>query len=95
MENVVYLHLLRNGFQVYVGKTADKEIDFMAEKDGEKLYIQVAYILADANTVKREFDSLLQIEDQFPKYVISMDEGNISAPYKGIKRLHLREFLLQ
>lgn len=95
MENVVYLHLLRNGFQVYVGKTADKEIDFMAEKDGEKLYIQVAYILADANTIKREFDSLLQVEDQFPKYVISMDEGNLSASYKGIKRLHLREFLLQ
>jgi hypothetical protein len=95
MENVVYLHLLRKGYQVFVGKMGEKEIDFMAEKDGEKLYIQVAYLLTDANTIKREFDSLLQIEDQFPKYVITLDESNIRNSHKGIKRLNLREFLQQ
>ena len=95
MENVIYLHLLRKGYQVYIGKMGDKEIDFMAEKEGEKIYIQVAYLLADADAIKREFDSLLQIEDQFSKYVITMDESNIHHSHKGIKRLNLREFLLE
>lgn len=95
MENAVYLHLLRKGYQVYIGKMGDKEIDFMAEKAGEKVYIQVAYLLFDASTIKREFDSLLQIEDQFPKFVITMDESDIHSSYKGIRRLNLREFLLR
>jgi hypothetical protein len=94
MENAVYLHLLRKNYQVHVGKLGDKEIDFVAEKNGEKIYIQVTYLLFDENTVRREFDSLMNIADNYPKYVVTMDEINASASYEGIKRMHLREFLL-
>lgn len=94
MENVVYLHLLRNGYQVYVGKSGDKEIDFMAEKDGERIYVQVAYLLYDEKTIQREFGNLAEIPDNYPKYVVSMDEIKPNNTFKGIKQMHLREFLL-
>ena len=92
LENAVYHHLRINGFTVYVGKMGDKEVDFIAEKGSEVYYIQVAYLIADESTHKREFDNLLAISDNYRKMVISMDEmaqGN----YKGIEHWHIRKFL--
>jgi uncharacterized protein len=94
MENAVYLHLVRNRYKVYVGKSGDKEIDFMAEKDGERIYVQVAYQLGDDNIIKREFGNLAGIPDNFPKYVVTMDEIQSRNTYKGIKQVNLRAFLL-
>ncbi len=93
MENVVYLQLKRNGYNVFVGQMAHKEIDFMAEKDGARIYIQVAYMLTDQNTISREFGNLLSIDDQYPKYVVTMDEISAGSDYKGIRQIHLRDFL--
>jgi predicted AAA+ superfamily ATPase len=93
MENAVYMHLLRTGYQVYVGKIGDKEIDFMAEREGERLYLQVTYMLFDQKTIDREFGNLIIIADNYPKYVITMDEVSAGASFKGIRQIHLREFL--
>jgi predicted AAA+ superfamily ATPase len=93
MENAVYLHLLRNRYKVYVGKSGDKEIDFMAEKDGERIYVQVAYQLGDDATIKREFGNLADIPDNYPKYVVTMDEISSRNTYKGIRQVNLRPFL--
>jgi predicted AAA+ superfamily ATPase len=92
MENAVCLHLLRNQYKVFVGKSDEKEIDFIAEKDGERIYIQVAYMLYDEAVIQREFGNLMNIPDQYPKMVVTMDEFSIGN-YKGIKQIHLREFL--
>lgn len=93
MENAVYLHLLRKGYRVFVGKDGDQEIDFMAEKDGERLYVQVTYLMENESTIQREFGNLLAVADNYPKYVVSMDELKAPNTYKGIEQLHLREFL--
>jgi predicted AAA+ superfamily ATPase len=93
MENAVYLHLLRGRYKVFVGKSGDKEIDFMAEKDGERIYVQVAYQLSDENIIKREFGNLADIRDNYPKFVVSMDEIQPRNTYKGIRQLKLRDFL--
>jgi uncharacterized protein len=95
MENAVYLHLLRNRYIVYVGKSGDKEIDFMAEKNGERLYVQVAYQLGDDNIIKREFGNLAKIPDNYPKYVVTMDEIQARNTYKGIRQVHLKDFLME
>jgi predicted AAA+ superfamily ATPase len=94
MENVVYLHLVRNGYRVFVGINGNKEIDFMAEKDDERLYIQVTYMLTDDQTIQREFGNLLAIDDNYSKYVVTMDELAAGNAYKGIKQIHLRDFLI-
>lgn len=94
MENVVYLHLLRNGHRVFVGINGNKEIDFMAEKNDERLYIQVAYMLVDDQTIQREFVNLMAIDDNYPKYVVTMDEFAAGTAYKGIRQIHLRDFLM-
>ena len=94
MENVVYLHLLRNGYRVFVGIKGNKEIDFMAEKNDERLYIQVAYMLVDDQTIQREFGNLIAIDDNYPKYVVTMDELAAGTAYKGIRQIHLRDFLI-
>lgn len=94
MENAVYLHLLRSGYRVFVGKAGEKEIDFLAEKDGERIYVQVTYLLVDDSTVAREFGNLTAIRDNYPKYVVSMDEFKPRGTFKGIRQMHLREFLL-
>ena len=91
-ENIVFLELLRRGYKVTVGKYGEKEIDFIAEKQGQKLYIQVAYLLASKETVQREFGVYSSIRDNFPKYVVSYDEFDMSRD--GIKHRHIREFLL-
>lgn len=93
LENTVFLELKRRGYSVYVGKYGDKEIDFVGEKAGQKIYIQVAYKLELENTVQREFAPLLAISDQFPKYVVSLDDfwkDNV----QGIQHIQLHEFLL-
>jgi predicted AAA+ superfamily ATPase len=93
LENVVYLELLRRNFQVTVGKTGSSEIDFIARKNGERLYIQVCYLLASPETIDREFSSLLAVQDNYPKYVVSMDEIDLSRD--GVRHLNIREMLLK
>ena len=92
LENIVYLELLRRGYQVTVGRTGDKEIDFVCDKSGEKLYVQVAYLLASDETVRREFGAYDTIRDNYPKYVVSLDEFDMSR--NGIKHRNIRDFLL-
>jgi len=91
-ENLVYRHLLALGYTVTIGQLGTKEIDFVAEQYNQKIYVQVAYLITDEQTTKREFGNLLDINDNYPKYVVSSDtlsEGN----YKGIKHLHIQDFL--
>lgn len=93
LENVVYLELKRRGYQIYIGKFGNREIDFIAEKENKKMYIQVAYMLSSPETIEREFSALRSIKDNYPKYVISMDTvfGN---DFEGIRRINLIDFLL-
>lgn len=92
LENIVYLELLRRGYKVTVGKTGEKEIDFVCDKRGDKLYVQVTYLLASEDTIKREFGAYDTIRDNFPKYVVSLDEFDMSR--NGIKHQNIRNFLL-
>jgi hypothetical protein len=94
MENAVYLHLKNLGYKVTVGTLPNGEIDFVAQKQDVTCYIQVAYLLADAATIEREFGNLMKIQDNYPKYVVSMDPISKAQSYKGITQLSLREFLL-
>ena len=93
MENAVYLHLLRMGYKVYVGQLHKTEIDFVAEKSGSTVYVQVAYLLASQETINREFGNLKLIGDNHPKYVISLNRmmGDVNAD--GIRHIYLRDFL--
>jgi len=93
LENIVYLELKRRGYQIYIGKFGNREIDFIAEKENRKMYIQVTYMLLSPETIEREFSALRSIKDNYPKYVISMDTvfGN---DFEGIRRINLIEFLL-
>lgn len=92
LENIVYLELLRRGYMVTVGRIGDKEIDFVCDKQGEKLYVQIAYLLASEETIAREFGAYENVRDNFPKYVVSMDEIDMSR--NGIKHRNIRDFLL-
>lgn len=92
LENIVCLECLRRGYQVTVGKNGDKEIDFVLNKRGEKIYIQVAYLLASEDTIEREFGAYDGIRDNFPKYVVSLDEFDMSR--NGYKHVNIRDFLL-
>ena len=92
LENIVFMELLRRGYKVTIGKAGEKEIDFVCEKKSDKLYIQVSYLLASEETVRREFGSYEPIRDNFPKYVISLDELDMSR--EGIKHKNIRDFLL-
>lgn len=95
MENVVYLHLLQQGYEVEVGVLRVGEIDFVARKGSRMVYIQVTYLLASEETVQREFGNLAAIRDNYPKYVVSMDPVSGSLrQYPGIEHLTLRNFLL-
>lgn len=94
LENIVYLELLRRGYKVNIGKLQNAEIDFIATKQNSLIYLQVAYLLASKDTIKREFESLLQIKDNYPKFVLSMDE-DFGNDYKGIKRINIVNFLLE
>lgn len=93
LENIVYLELCRRGYTVNVGKTSDGEIDFVAVRQNEKIYVQVTQKINSEKTEKREYDRLLEIHDNYPKYVLTTDEfagGN----YEGIKTMHIADFLL-
>lgn len=92
LENIVCLELLRRNYKVYVGKKGDLEIDFIAEKQGKKIYIQVAYLLANEETIKREFSVYNSVKDSYPKYVVSMDALDFSQ--NGIIHKNIKEFLL-
>jgi predicted AAA+ superfamily ATPase len=91
-ENIIYMELLRRGYKVTVGKAGEKEIDFIAEKQTKKLYVQVAYLLVSEETIQREFGAYDTIRDNFPKYVVSYDEFDMSRD--GLKHMNIREFLL-
>jgi hypothetical protein len=93
MENVVYKHLARLGYTVYVGQLQKGEIDFVAEKQNSTAYFQVAYLLTSEETIKREFGNLKLIKDHHPKYVISMDNVFSQANVDGVKHIRLRDFL--
>lgn len=93
LENIVYMELLRRGYKVTVGKIDTKEIDFICNKQGEKLYVQVTYLLASEETILREFGAYDNVRDNFPKYVVSMDEFDMSR--NGIKHRNIRDFLLE
>lgn len=93
LENIVYLELKRRGYDVCIGKYKDKEIDFVATKQNEKIYVQVTQEIKSEKTQKREYEQLLEIKDNYPKYVVLTDDfagGN----YQGIKTMHITDFLL-
>ncbi|WP_339123407.1 ATP-binding protein [Fusobacterium nucleatum] len=91
-ENIIYLELLRKDYNIRVGKVDNLEVDFVCTKGNEKLYIQVAYLLSSPETIEREFTSLEKINDNYPKYVISMDEFDMSR--NGIRHINIIDFLL-
>ena len=92
LENVVFSHLKQLGYEVNIGVLKNFEIDFVATKNNDTIYVQVAYLIADERIKQREFGNLLLISDNYPKYVVSLDPVPIGS-YKGIKHLHLRDFL--
>jgi predicted AAA+ superfamily ATPase len=94
LENVVFLELIRRGYRVSTGKVDNLEVDFVAEKDSERLYIQVCYLLASPETEEREFSSLEKIDDNYPKMVLSMDR-HWGSNRNGIVRQHVLDFLLR
>jgi len=92
LENIVYTNLVSNWWKVYIGEYKWLEIDFVAEKNGKTIYIQVAYLIESEETKKREFWNLLKIKDSWPKYVVSLDE-NASGYVEGIEWMSIRKFL--
>ena len=93
IENVVYNELLVRGYEVYVGKTTKSEIDFVAVKDGKKEYYQVAYLLATEDVIEREFGAYKDIQDNYPKYVLSMDRFDFSR--EGIIHQNIIDYLME
>jgi predicted AAA+ superfamily ATPase len=94
MENVVFLHLVQSGYKIFVGRLGEKEIDFMAEKNGKRIYIQVALTTMDEKTREREFGNLMEIKDNYPKYVVTFNDMIIGNDYKGITYCNLSDFLV-
>ena len=92
LENIVYVEMIRRGYNVRIGKMNNLEIDFVCMKNKETVYIQVSYLLASDETIKREFSVLESIQDNYPKYVLSMDESDMSG--KGIRHMNIIDFLL-
>ncbi|MCH4887118.1 ATP-binding protein [Acidaminobacter sp. JC074] len=92
LENIVYNELVRRGYKVYIGKIKDKEIDFIAEKKSDKLYVQVTYKMESEKTIAREFGPLLSVKDHYPKYVVSMDE-HYEDNIEGVKHIYLMDFI--
>lgn len=93
LENIVFIELLRRGYRVTVGKVGDREIDFVAEKNGEREYYQVAYLLAAEETIEREFSVLEAVPDNFPKFVLSL--GEFQPSRNGIRGINLIDWLLE
>ena len=93
LENIVYFEILRRGYNVKTGKVDNLEVDFVCKKNDETIYIQVSYLLASEDTKEREFSVLENIKDNYPKYVLSMDEFDMSR--NGIKHVNLIKFLVK
>ena len=93
LENIVYLELCRRGYTVYIGKTNDGEIDFVAARQNEKIYVQVTQEINSEKAEKREYNRLLEIRDNYPKYVLRADDFG-GGNYEGIKTMHIADFLL-
>lgn len=93
LENIVYLELRRRGYTVHIGKNNAGEIDFIAQRQNEKIYVQVTQEIKSEETQKREYNRLLEIPDNYPKYVLRTDEF-ASGNYQGIKTMHIADFLL-
>ena len=93
IENVVYNELLQRGYDVYIGKTKDGEIDFIATKDKVKEYYQVAYLLGNDEVIEREFGAFKVIDDNYPKYVLSLDKTDFSQ--NGIIHKNIIDWLLE
>ena len=95
MENAIFLHLANKQYEVYTGQqTGGREIDFVARKGEDVVYIQSTYMMADESTRQREFGNLQAIRNNYPKYVVSLDEWTSGSSLDGIKHIHLGEFLL-
>ena len=92
IENIVYMELLRRGYEITIGKVDNLEVDFVCRKHDKPIYIQVSYLLASEDTVEREFRPLMGISDNYPKYVITMDDVNMS--HEGIEHVNLVDFLV-
>ncbi len=92
LENIVFLHLLINAYDVSVGKLLDKEIDFVADRGEKRIYVQVVFSIPDQKVKEREFGNLLAIKDNFRKIVVSLDEIQVSS-YEGVEHMHIRKFL--
>jgi len=95
LENIVFLELIRRGYTVYVGQLAKGEIDFVAEKAGITEYYQVSETVLDPNTLNRELAPLEAINDQYPKFLLTLDELNKNANYDGIQQRNVLEWLLE
>ena len=93
LENIVSLELLRRGYKVFVGRVGEKEIDFVGEKDGDKLYVQVCYLLNEESTINREFGALLAIRDNYPKFVL-YQESSFKGNYEGIPAVKVEDWLM-
>ena len=93
LENAVYLHFIQCGYKVFVGKIGDKEIDFIGEKNGVKIYVQVSLTMMEEKTQEREFGSLLLVQDNYAKYIVTLNDMHIGNNYKGIQCVNLKDFL--
>lgn len=94
LENIVYLELLRRGYHVSIGKLGTHEIDFIAEKENSKIYVQVCYLLATQEVFDREFGVLHEVKDQYPKLVLSMDADSYGSSFEGVQRSNIITWLL-
>ena len=94
LENIVGLELLRRGYKVCVGRVGTKEIDFVGEKQGDKLYIQVCCLLSDEAAIQREFGPLLEVRDNYPKIVL-YQEGSFRGNYEGIPAMRIEDWLME
>jgi predicted AAA+ superfamily ATPase len=93
LENIVFIELKRRNYSVFVGKSDTKEIDFIAEKQGKKIYVQVSYKLESEQIIEREFSPLLEIKDQYPKFVVTMDNF-WKESVEGVQHYYISDFLL-
>lgn len=93
LENLIFLELKRRAFKVFIGKFDNREIDFVAERKNQKIYIQVAYKLESQQTIDREFSPLIALSDHYPKYVVTMDDF-FTDTIEGVKHMHISDFLL-
>ena len=95
LENIVYLELLRRGYRVYVGALPSGEVDFVAQNERGHVYIQVAESTQRPEVLERELKSLRSIKDNYPKYLLTLDEVNATADYDGIKKRNVLRWLLE